>query len=107
MTKYNNKRVNVNGIWFDSMKEGQRYCQLITMEKAGEIKSLSLQPKFVLAEAAIIQGRKKPALRYIADFYYIENGREIVEDVKGVLTAVYKIKRHLMKTVHGIDIKET
>ena len=62
-------------------------------------------------------GRKRPELRYVADFVYWEidqarkndfqNGKWIVEDVKGILTPVYRIKRHLMMSVHGIEIRET
>lgn len=51
----------------------------------------------------------KPALRYVADFVYWHNqkGCQVVEDSKGHLTDVYRIKRHLMATVHGIEILET
>lgn len=54
----------------------------------------------------MIQGKAKRSLIYRADFAYVENGSKVVEDVKGKLTEGYKIKRHLMKTVHGIEIKE-
>ena len=107
MTKYNNKKVIVDGHKFDSNKEALRYKFLKKIQEIGEIKELELQKSFELAPSVIINGRKKPALKYKADFTYIHKGQWIVEDVKGVLTAVYKIKRHLMKSVHGIDILET
>jgi hypothetical protein len=58
----------------------------------------------------VINGRKKPPLRYFADFTYfdVQKNSKIVEDFKGgVLDPVYKVKRHLMKSVHGIDILES
>ena len=46
------------------------------------------------------------ACKYIADFVYIENGKQIVEDTKGVKTPLYVVKRKLMLWVHGIKIRE-
>lgn len=63
---------------------------------------------FAGAPAVVIQGRKKRALRYVADFSYVdcETGEQVVEDVKGAVTDVWRIKQHLMATVHGIEVKE-
>jgi hypothetical protein len=44
---------------------------------------------------------------YVGDFDYWENGEYIVEDVKGFLTPVFKLKRKLVKALHGITIRET
>ena len=55
------------------------------------------------------EARAKPALRYVADFQYVENGKLVVEDVKSKITQenpVYRIKKHLMMSVHGIEINE-
>lgn len=104
-SKYRNKKVVVDGITFDSKREASRWTQLRMLEKAGKVKLLVRQKVFVLAPAAIINGRKKPELRYCADFtYFNAAGELVVEDAKGALTDVFKIKRHLMKTVHNIDI---
>lgn len=46
-------------------------------------------------------------IRYEADFVYKENGKTIVEDVKGYRTQVYKLKRRLMAEVHKVVIRET
>ena len=54
-----------------------------------------------------LYGRRRPAVKYKADFRYIEKGETVVEDVKGMRTPVYNLKRHLMKAVHGIEIRET
>lgn len=108
MSKYRNKRINVNGIWFDSTREANRYGELKMLERAEEISCLRLQVPYTLAPEVVINGKKKRALTYVADFVYADKyGDVITEDCKGFKTDVYKIKRHLMKSVLGIDIKET
>ena len=106
-SKYRNEKVCIEGIVFDSKKEGARYRQLKMLEDAGKISALILQPVFYLAPSVVIAGKKKPALRYVADFQYREGDKIITEDVKGVLTDVYVIKKHLMKHIFDIDILET
>lgn len=108
-SKYRSKKVVLDGETFDSKAECNRYANLKLMQRAGLICDLRRQVKFVLAPSVMIKGEKRatPALCYTADFGYTENGEPVVEDTKGFLTPVYKIKRHLMKSVHGIDIKET
>ena len=105
------KRV-IDGETWDSVAEYNRYHELLLLQKAGVIKELQRQPKFELAPSVKFEGssRTKPALRYFADFQYIENDKLIVEDVKGEMLLtdhVFKIKRHLMLSVHGIDIRIT
>lgn len=111
MTKYNNKKVVLNGITFDSQKEARRYRDLSLLERAGEIKSLELQKAFILAESVKFENetRCKPAVKYVADFVYQEKGQLVVEDVKSTMTRnlpVYRLKKHLMKSVHGLEIRE-
>lgn len=109
MSKYRNVPVVVDGIRFASTAEAGRYRVLAIKEKAGEITGLRCQWPIELAPAVRLPGadRKTPALRYLADFRYVDNwGRTIYEDVKGApLTAAYKIKRHLL-AVRGIYIVE-
>ena len=110
-SKYKNKKVELDGLTFDSKKEARRYNELKFLERVGYISDLELQKSFVLAESVKFENepRAKPAVRYVADFVYIENGKMIVEDVKSSATKslpVYRLKKHLMKSVHGIDIKE-
>jgi len=110
MAKYNNKKTLVDGIWFDSKKEAARYQELKLLQAAKVISDLKAQQVFELAPSIIIQGRKRPPLRYKADFTYFDDrqgGEFVVEDVKGFRTEGYKIKRHLMKSVHGIEVLET
>jgi hypothetical protein len=108
-SKYRNQKVTVDGFTFDSQKEARRYADLLALQRAGKISNLELQVPFVLAPSVVLDGRKKPALRYVADFAYDEEGKRVVEDVKSAATRklpVYRIKAHLMLSVHGIAIKE-
>jgi hypothetical protein len=107
MNKYRNKKTTINGKTFSSKKEATRYTELALLERAGSISGLRLQVVYILAPSVVIGGRKRPPLRYLADFEYWQTGVLIVEDVKGRITDAYRIKRHLMKSVHGIDILET
>jgi len=100
-SKYNAKKCVIDGIKFDSLKEGRRYQQLKLLEKAGEIENLELQPKYDL----MVNGKKVGF--YKADFRYVENGELVVEDVKGMKTPIYNLKKKMVKAIYNIDIKET
>ena len=107
--KYGNHKVVVDGIKFDSKKEAARYQELLTLENTGVISRLERQYVYELVEAVVIDGRKSPAIRYVCDFRYMENGRMVTEDVKSPATRkdrVYRIKRHLLAVKYGITIKE-
>jgi hypothetical protein len=84
------------------------------LQRAGPVYDLRREVVYELAPAVVIQGRRRPPLRYVADFVYMlrssdqeEDARMVVEDCKGVRTEGYRIKRHLLKAVHGIEILET
>jgi len=110
--KFKALKVELDGMTFDSKKEHRRYIELKAMQQRGEIRDLKHHTKFELAPKTKIEGEKraKPALRYFADFtYYRITGEFVVEDVKSVATrklASYRNKKHLMKTVHNIDVRE-
>ncbi len=109
--KYGNSKIEFQGMKFDSKKELKRYLELKDFEQRGLIYDLELQVSFELAPSVRLkeEPRAKPALRYVADFVYILNGEKIIEDVKSAITrkdSVYRIKKHLMKSVHNIDISE-
>lgn len=120
-SKYGSRKVTVDGITFDSRKEAARYQELKLLERAGEIRDLKRQVKYVLipAQRAFTNeidkkgNFKKGKLlerecAYIADFVYIDmkTGRITVEDTKGFKTKDYIIKRKLMLHAYGIRIKE-
>lgn len=99
--KYRAIRTEVDGIKFASKAEAKRYGVLKMMQMAGEITGLKLQPKFSI----VVYGQK--VCDYVADFQYVRHGEAITEDVKGMKTPIYRLKKRLMLAVHGIEIKET
>lgn len=129
--KYNNKNKYYNcptrssdGIIHDSMREANRWEQLLLLQRGNAIADLQRQVKYVLIpmqyetferygkDGNRLKDGKRLAERecaYIADFVYtdVASGQTIVEDVKGVRTDVYKIKKKLMLWIHGIKIIET
>ena len=124
-SKYKNKTVTIDGITFDSMKEGNRYRELKLLERAGKITGLQRQVKYILIpsqfgrvpDAQRPGGTKRVCLErecsYIADFVYKNSdGQLIVEDVKGyrdpasAAYAKYVIKRKLMLERYDIQISE-
>lgn len=100
MNKYKNKKVVVDGEEFDSIRESQRYKELKLLERAGKIKNLELQPRFLLQDSFEKNGRVFRKIEYVADFQYIENGKTIVEDVKGMQTDVFKLKHKIFEKVY-------
>ena len=100
-------------IRFDSEKERDRFAELIILERAGAISKLECQKEYLLIPSLVREdGTKERACKYIADFVYIEDGKEVVEDVKGYRDpksagyAKFVIKRKLMLERHGITIRE-
>lgn len=100
MNKYRNKKVILDGYVFDSMQESRRYKELKLLLKTGEIQDLKLQPHFLLQESFKKNGKTYRKIEYIADFQYIENGKTIVEDVKGMQTDVFKLKHKLFEKIY-------
>ena len=120
--KYFAKKVEYDGHVFDSNKEKLRYQWLKERERKGEIEDLQLQVKFNLLPVQREPDTKGPRggvrkgkviereASYVADFVYVEDGKLVVEDVKGykdsTAYALYTLKRKLMLWVHGIRITE-
>lgn len=114
-SKYGARKTVVDGITFDSKKEANRYRELKLLEEAGEIRFLRLQVPFELLPAQYAEtgetykrgemaGQPKMkcierSLTYIADFVYTrtDDGKTMVEDVKGMKTKEYIIKRKLFR----------
>jgi hypothetical protein len=97
MNKYRNTKVKIDMYVFDSIAESRRYKELALLERTGEIKNLELQPRFLLQESFKKNGKTYRKIEYIADFKYEEKGQVIVEDVKGMETKEFKIKRKLFE----------
>ena len=104
--KYNAQKTSVGSIAFDSRAEATRYKQLCLLQKAGVISELELQPTFTLLDAFTDwSGKKHREMKYRADFRYIEEGREIIEDVKGMETKVFKIKQKLFLSRYNLELR--
>lgn len=106
--KYGNRKTVVDGITFDSMKEATRYSELRLLLRAGEIFDLQRQVPFTLIPKQVRDGKviERPVV-YKADFVYKEkDGTEVVEDVKGMKTKEYIIKRKLLLWQFGLVIHE-
>lgn len=101
--KYGNKKVKVGDEELDSIKEANRYKELMLQEQAGLISNLRRQVKYTL------HCNGEAICSYDADFVYERNGKRIVEDVKSEMTRklpVYRIKKKMMLACHGIEIQE-
>jgi hypothetical protein len=97
----NAKRKEVNGLWFDSTREARRWQDLELMQRAGRISDLRRQVPFPIT----VNG--KLITVYNADFCYLQDGNEVVEDAKGWRSEIYILKRKLVSAVYGFQIKET
>lgn len=101
-SKYRAIKTIVDGIKFDSKAESRRYLELKAMQQSGAIVNLELQKEFILIPKQ--QGER--ATKYKADFVYRDLSGLVIEDVKGIKTPEYIIKRKLMLHIHGIRVKE-
>lgn len=101
--KYNASKVMIDGHRFDSQREAKRYEELKQREAAGKIAQLELQPRFELQPAFRYRGEAVRKIEYVADFRYLdyERGGLVVEDVKGMKTDVYRLKRKLFLAKYG------
>lgn len=106
-SKYHAVKTTVDGITFDSSREADRYLVLKSMEEEGVIEDLRRQVRYELVPAFDVDGRHYRPVSYVADFVYREDGHEVVEDVKGMRTDVYKLKSKLFARRYGMSIKET
>lgn len=120
--KYNAKKVRTEDGSFMSKKELKRWNELKLQEEAGVISDLRKQVKFVLIPAqrepdtigkrgGVHKGKTiEREVSYIADFVYIKDGKQIVEDTKGLRKGnaydLFVVKRKMMLYFHGIKVQE-
>lgn len=119
--KYGNKRVEWQGIAFDSKKEMQRYLVLKEAQDKGIISDLELQPKWELipkitetyvkhlkTKDKVCERTAQLPITYTADFGYVKDGERIIEDVKispKTLPKEFVLKVKMMRAIHGIKIR--
>ncbi len=109
--KLKNKKTVIDGITFDSKKEANRYLELKVFLENGLIEDLKTQVTFeLIPKQKLSNGKNERSVSYIADFVYQQDGKIIVEDVKGYrggsTYALYVIKRKLMLWDYEIEIIE-
>ena len=111
----NRKVVTADGEKYDSIKERDRHCELLLMQRAGKITDIKRQIKFLLIPSIREDGKViERECSYIADFVYTDmaTGKMVVEDVKGyrntssAVYALFVIKRKLMLYQYGIRVRE-
>jgi hypothetical protein len=95
------------GEFFRSAAEARRFVYLRQLERAGEIALLQRQPPFELYGFSPVTGELVRFGRYVGDFMYVRGGQVVVEDVKGMRTDEYELKKQLMLYLYGIAILET
>lgn len=100
MSKFGARKVSLDGIEFASQAEANRYSQLKLMERARQIKALAVHPKFPLKVNGVLIGV------YTADFVYFEAGKQVVEDVKGIVTSEASLRmRVFMACFPDIELR--
>ena len=101
-SKFNNRKVMLQGVTFDSKAEAAHYLRLKALLEEGRIAELEIHPRFELH----LNGYR--ICRYHADFSFVavSTGQRIVQDVKGYRTAVYRLKKRLFRAIYGFDIQE-
>ena len=90
---------------YDSQKEYQRWLELQMLQRTGAISNLKRQVKYILQPDFKYNGKKIRAIAYNADFQFSRDGKEIVEDVKGIdrktkkpiCTKDFKLKWKMLK----------
>lgn len=99
--KYRAKPTVIDGHRFPSRREARRYGELKLLERAGLISQLELQPRFPITVGGI------KVCTYVGDFMYANSkGERVIEDVKGMRTPMYKLKKKLLEATYGIRIQE-
>lgn len=99
-SKYSNRKTVKHGIQFDSKMESEYYDILLLRQRAGQISELTLQPEFTLLPSFKRNGRTVRGVKYKGDFMYLEDGKTVVVDVKGVETKDFIIKSKLFLSQH-------
>ncbi|NJI80445.1 DUF1064 domain-containing protein [Clostridioides difficile] len=96
MSKYNNKKIVIDGIKFDSKDESEYYLYLKEKKENGEIKDFGLQQKFELQPKFKKDGKNYRAITYTVDFaIYKWNGEVVYIDVKGYSTQQGELRKKL------------
>ena len=101
--KFNARACVADGIRFDSHRERLRYATLRALEGSGRLEQLQVHPRYRLEVNGVLVGHYRP------DFVYVDRttGRQVVEDVKGVRTRDYVLRKKLLKALYNLEVVET
>jgi len=111
-SKYRAVRTEIDGVTFASKAEAARYQVLKLRQMAGEIQGLTLQPEYPIHVVKLYRNGWPIEIatvgKWIGDFEYVvcASGEIVTEDVKGVKTSTYQLKKKLIEAIHGITITE-
>lgn len=94
MTKYSARKTELDGYTFASKAEADRYAQLKLMERARAIRGLGVHPAYPLKVNGVVIGT------YTADFVYFDGGRQVVEDVKGLVTGEASLRMRIFMALY-------
>jgi len=95
--KFNAKRCEYSGIKFASKKELKRYQELELLQKYGEVIFFLRQVPFHLSGG----------VKYVCDYLvFWASGDVTIEDVKGMRTPMYKLKKKQVQALYPITITE-
>jgi hypothetical protein len=84
-----------------SKAEAKRCDELHLLQKAGQIHRLEREPSFPVS----INGIK--VFTYRADFSYFTEHERVIEDVKGMVTPIYRLKKKAVEAYYpGVKIVE-
>jgi hypothetical protein len=100
-SKKGKKKRTLNGFTFDSDIEFKFYEYLLSQQEEGIVKSIEIQPKYLLQEAYKKYDKNIRKIEYIADFLVkYSDGSEIIYDVKGMVLNDFKLKRKIFDYVY-------
>ena len=112
MNKYHAVAVIVDGYRFASKREARRWQDLKLLVAAGAINGLRRQVSYVL-HACDPRGHPVIVGRYIVDFDYwtvkrvaADADAHVLEDAKGVRTALYRWKAKHLTIEYGLTVRE-
>jgi hypothetical protein len=99
-SKYGAIRTEAGGRWFASGAEAKRYQELLVLARTGVVSRVTCQPSFDL----VVNDEKVGIYR--ADFEVVwPDGEVHIEDVKGYVTPVFRLKAKMFKALYGFDIR--
>jgi hypothetical protein len=109
-SKYNAKKAYCSQCHkHDSKREAVRCDELHVLWAAGVIADLVIQPQFwFIINGSQVKHDNGRRVGYKPDFSYTESGQDCVEDVKGMVTADFTLRKAIFKALFPtIEFRQT